>query len=158
MRILIMGGTAFVGRHIAQAALGAGHDVTLFHRGQTGRGLFPAATEILGDRNDEAALAQLSGGSNGNGAGWDATVDVSAYLPRQVRALASALGGRGGQATVRLHLLGLQDPGHARLQRGRTAERAARTRVGGGLPGELRRAQGGLRAAGRRAVSGRARR
>jgi 2'-hydroxyisoflavone reductase len=97
MRILIMGGTAFVGRHIAQAALGAGHDVTLFHRGQTGRGLFPAATEILGDRNDEAALAQLSGGSNGNGAGWDATVDVSAYLPRQVRALAAALGGRGGQ-------------------------------------------------------------
>src|SRR5512146_1232293 len=82
MRILIMGGTAFVGRHIAQAALGAGHDVTPFHRGQTGRGLFPAATETLGD---------------GNGAGWDATVDVSAYLPGQVRALAGALGGRGGQ-------------------------------------------------------------
>ena len=97
MRILIMGGTAFVGRHIAQAALDAGHDVTLFHRGQTGRGLFPAASEILGDRNDEAALAHLSGSVNGNGAGWDATVDVSAYLPRQVRALAGALGGRGGQ-------------------------------------------------------------
>jgi 2'-hydroxyisoflavone reductase len=95
MRILIMGGTAFVGRHIAQAALDAGHDVTLFHRGQTGRGLFPGATEVLGDRNDEAALAQLSG--SGNGAGWDATVDVSAYLPGQVRALASALGGSGGQ-------------------------------------------------------------
>jgi 2'-hydroxyisoflavone reductase len=93
MRILIMGGTAFVGRHIAQAALDAGHDVTLFHRGQTNQGLFPEATEILGDRNDEAALAQLSG----NGAGWDATVDVSAYLPRQVRATAAALGGRGGQ-------------------------------------------------------------
>src|SRR5690349_2463978 len=97
MRILIMGGTAFVGRHIAQAAPDAGHDVTLSHRGQTGRGLSPAATEILGDRNDEAALAQLSGSLNGNGAGWDATVDVSAYLPRQVRALAAALGGRGGQ-------------------------------------------------------------
>ena len=36
MRILIMGGTAFVGRHIAQAAIDAGHDVTLFHRGRTG--------------------------------------------------------------------------------------------------------------------------
>jgi len=91
MRILIIGGTSFVGRHIAQAALDAGHDVTLFHRGQTNPGLFPSATEILGDRNDESALAQLGSAS------WDATVDVSAYLPGQVRTLAAALDGRGGQ-------------------------------------------------------------
>src|SRR5215467_2605518 len=91
MRILIIGGTSFVGRHIAQAALDAGHDVTLFHRGQTNPGLFPTATEILGDRNDESALAQLGSAS------WDATVDVSAYLPGQVRTLAAALDGRGGQ-------------------------------------------------------------
>jgi 2'-hydroxyisoflavone reductase len=91
MRILIMGGTRFVGRHITEAALGAGHDVTLLHRGQTGAGLFPGAAHLQGDRNSEADLAQLSGGQ------WDATVDVNAYLPRQVRALAAALGGRGGQ-------------------------------------------------------------
>jgi 2'-hydroxyisoflavone reductase len=91
MRILIMGGTSFVGRHIAQAAIDSGHDVTVFHRGQTNPGLFPAATEVLGDRNDESALAQLGSGE------WDATVDVSAYLPRQVRDLAAALDGRGGQ-------------------------------------------------------------
>ena len=91
MRILIMGGTAFVGRHIAQAAVDAGHDVTLYHRGRTGAGLFPGATHVLGDRNSSRDLAALGG------AEWDATVDVSAYRPGQVRSLAGALGGRGGQ-------------------------------------------------------------
>jgi nucleoside-diphosphate-sugar epimerase len=90
MRILIMGGTAFVGRHIAQAAVDAGHDVTLHHRGQTGAGLFPEAAHVLGDRNSDADLAALRDGR------WDATVDVSGYLPRQVRALAGVLDGRGG--------------------------------------------------------------
>jgi 2'-hydroxyisoflavone reductase len=92
MRILIMGGTAFVGRHIAEAAIDAGHKVTLFHRGQTGAGLFPQATHLTGDRN--GSLSALSGQS------WDATIDVSAYVPRQVRSLHAALGGadqRGGR-------------------------------------------------------------
>lgn len=89
MRILIIGGTAFVGRHIAQAALSAGHDVTLFHRGHTGMDLFPEAWHLTGDRNED--LSALAAGS------WDATIDVCAYLPGQVRALAEALDGRGGQ-------------------------------------------------------------
>lgn len=88
MRILVMGGTAFVGRHIVAAALDGGHEVTLFHRGQTGAELFPQATHLTGDRNE--SLSVLAEGS------WDATVDVSAYLPRQVAALAAALAGRGG--------------------------------------------------------------
>ena len=41
MRILLIGGTRFVGRHVVDAALAAGHDVTIFHRGQTGPDLFP---------------------------------------------------------------------------------------------------------------------
>lgn len=89
MRILIIGGTAFVGRHITQAALDAGHDVTLFNRGQTGPALFPQAEHVTGDRN--ADLSALTDGR------WDATVDVCAYLPRQVRSLAEALAGRGGR-------------------------------------------------------------
>jgi len=89
MRILIMGGTAFVGRHIARAAIDAGHQVTLFHRGQTGADLFPEAAHLTGDRND--SLAVLGQGE------WDATVDVSAYVPRQVRSLAAELDGLGGQ-------------------------------------------------------------
>jgi 2'-hydroxyisoflavone reductase len=89
MRILIIGGTAFVGRHIAQAALDAGHDVTLFHRGKTGASLFPQATHLTGDR--DADLSALAGHD------FDATVDVCAYFPRQVRSLAAALDGRGGR-------------------------------------------------------------
>ena len=89
MRILIIGGTAFVGRHIAQAAIDAGHDVTLFNRGQTGPALFPQAQHLIGDRNgDLSVLADSS---------WEATIDVCAYFPRQVRSLAAALAGRGGR-------------------------------------------------------------
>jgi 2'-hydroxyisoflavone reductase len=88
MRILIIGGTAFVGRHIAQAAVDAGHQLTLFNRGRTGPGLFPQAEHLAGDRNLD--LHTLSTGH------WDATVDVCGYLPRQVRVLAEALDGRGG--------------------------------------------------------------
>jgi 2'-hydroxyisoflavone reductase len=88
MRILVIGGTAFVGRHIAEAAIAAGHDVTLFHRGQTGAELFPQATHLTGDRNSD--LSALAGGR------WAATIDVCGYLPRQVRTLAEALDGRGG--------------------------------------------------------------
>jgi 2'-hydroxyisoflavone reductase len=89
MRILIIGGTVFVGRHIAEAALAAGHDVTVFHRGRTGADLFPSATHLTGDRNED--LSALSTGQ------WDATIDVCAYFPSQVRQLGEALGGRGGQ-------------------------------------------------------------
>ena len=89
MRILIIGGTVFVGRHITEAALARGHDVTVFHRGRSGVDLFPLASDLLGDRDED--LSALSAGN------WDATIDVCAYFPRQVRSLADALGGRGGQ-------------------------------------------------------------
>jgi 2'-hydroxyisoflavone reductase len=88
MRILIIGGTQFVGRHLAQAAIRAGHDVSLFHRGRTGADLFPEASHLTGDR--DADMSALAAGS------WDATIDVCAYLPRQVHSLAEALDGRGG--------------------------------------------------------------
>ncbi len=88
MRILMIGGTAFVGRHIAAAALDAGHDLTLFHRGKTGTDLFPQATHLTGDRNED--LSALADGR------YDATIDLCAYFPRQVRSLAAALDGRGG--------------------------------------------------------------
>lgn len=86
MRLLVIGGTRFVGRHVVEAALAAGHDVTLVHRSTTQ--LFPSATHVLADRNDD--LSALADGE------WDATVDLCAYLPRQVRSLAAALGSRGG--------------------------------------------------------------
>ncbi|HEX6151407.1 NAD-dependent epimerase/dehydratase family protein [Nocardioides sp.] len=86
MRLLVIGGTRFVGKHLVEAALAAGHDVTLVHRSSTT--LFPSARHVLADRNRD--LSALGDGE------WDATVDVCAYLPTQVRALADALGDRGG--------------------------------------------------------------
>jgi nucleoside-diphosphate-sugar epimerase len=89
MKILVIGGTQFVGRHIVTRLLADGDDVTLFHRGLTNPGLFPDAEHLLGDRNSD--LSALAAGD------WDATIDTSAYFPRQVRNLASALEGRGGR-------------------------------------------------------------
>ena len=86
MRLLVIGGTRFVGRHLVEAALAAGHDVTLVHRSATE--LFPSARHVLADRDDD--LSALADGE------WDATVDMCAYLPGQVRSLAAALGDRGG--------------------------------------------------------------
>lgn len=91
MRILVIGGTQFVGRHIVEAAIGRGHDITLFHRGVTGDDLFPEAEHLHGDRNSD--LDVLAAGE------WDATIDTSAYVPRQVRSLAEVLGDRGGHYT-----------------------------------------------------------
>ncbi|GIG56020.1 isoflavone reductase [Longispora fulva] len=93
MRILIIGGTRFIGRHIAATALAAGHEVTLLHRGRTGGDLFDgAARHLLADRDDPDALAAtLADGE------WDATIDICAYLPGQVTTLADALGARGGR-------------------------------------------------------------
>jgi 2'-hydroxyisoflavone reductase len=92
VRVLVVGGTRFVGRHIVQAQLDAGHEVTLFHRGTGTDDPFPAAEHRHGNRDGD--LAELAEGE------WDATIDVSAYLPRQVRELGEALGrsaGRGGR-------------------------------------------------------------
>ncbi len=91
MRILIIGGTQFVGRHMAEVAVSRGHDVTLFHRGKTGADLFPGCEHILGDRDHD--LARLADGV------WDATIDACAYVPRQVTELLDALGDRAGLFT-----------------------------------------------------------
>jgi 2'-hydroxyisoflavone reductase len=87
MRLLVLGGTAFVGRAIVEAALTIGADVTLFGRGQTGTELFPQLTRLSGDRDtgDYAALGQGT---------WDAVVDVSGYVPRHVGEAMAAIADR----------------------------------------------------------------
>ncbi len=83
MRLLFIGGTRFVGRHLAERAVAAGHEVTVFHRGQTGKGDIAGAEEILGDR--DGGLDRLGGRE------WDTVVDTSGYFPRVVAASASKL-------------------------------------------------------------------
>jgi 2'-hydroxyisoflavone reductase len=80
MRILILGGTRFVGRHLVTAAVARGHVVTLFHRGQTNPGLHDGVERVLGDR--DGGLDVLAGRT------FDAVVDVSGYFPRVVGASA----------------------------------------------------------------------
>lgn len=77
MKVLIIGGTQFVGRHLAEAALAAGHQVTLFNRGRTGPGLYPQAESLQGDRDGN--LEALKGRT------WDVVFDPSGYLPRIVQ-------------------------------------------------------------------------
>jgi 2'-hydroxyisoflavone reductase len=89
MKILIIGGTQFVGRHLTESALAAGHDVTLFHRGKTNKGLYPQAEEIFGDR--DGGLDALDGQS------WDVVFDTCGYVPRVVRQSAEALRDRVGR-------------------------------------------------------------
>ncbi len=84
MRILIIGGTIFLGRHIREVALANGHAVTIFHRGQHALGAAPNIQEILGDRENPTDLARLASGH------WDAIIDTCAYVPRQIRLLQSA--------------------------------------------------------------------
>lgn len=89
LRLLVLGGTRFVGRHFAQAARAAGHHLTLFNRGQSGPAPVEGIVELRGDRrSDLSALAQGE---------WDAVVDCCGYLPREVQASASLLRARVGR-------------------------------------------------------------
>jgi 2'-hydroxyisoflavone reductase len=83
LRILVLGGTKFLGRATVEAALGRRHDVTLFNRGETNPDLFPEVEKVRGDRT--ADLSALEGRS------WDAVVDPSGYFPGVVRRSAEAL-------------------------------------------------------------------
>ena len=83
MKLLVLGGTKFLGRAAVEAALARGHDVTLFNRGETSPELFPEAEKLRGDRQGD--LSALEGRS------WDAAIDPSGYVPQVVRASAEAL-------------------------------------------------------------------
>jgi 2'-hydroxyisoflavone reductase len=83
MKILIIGGTKFLGRHLVESALARGHNVTLFNRGKTNPGLFPQVETLLGDREHD--LEKLAGRA------WDAVIDVAGYFPRIVRLAATGL-------------------------------------------------------------------
>src|SRR3954451_4634136 len=88
MRILILGGTVFLGRHVAAEALARGHELTLFTRGRNNPDLFPQATHLRGDRSSD--LSALGSGE------WDIVVDTSGYKGEEVAASAQLLADRAG--------------------------------------------------------------
>ena len=83
LRILVLGGTKFLGVHIVELALQRGHSVSLFNRGKTNADLFPQLEHLKGDR--DAQLDSLKGKR------WDAVIDDSGYVPRHVRLSAELL-------------------------------------------------------------------
>lgn len=88
MKLLVIGGTQFVGRHLVLAALARGDQVTLFNRGQTASAP-PGVEWRRGDRRSD--LSSLAAGE------WDAVVDACGYLPGEVAAMVDALDGRFGR-------------------------------------------------------------
>jgi 2'-hydroxyisoflavone reductase len=88
MKLLILGGTVFVGRHIVVAARAAGHEVTRFNRGRQDPGLFADLERLRGDRNGDVSALR--------GRRFDAVIDLSGYTATQVRTTAEALDGTVG--------------------------------------------------------------
>lgn len=89
LRILILGGTGFIGPHQVRYAVGRGHKVTVFNRGKTNPALFPDVEHLEGDRNGKLdALRNRE---------WDAVIDNPATLPRWVRDSAQLLKEQAGQ-------------------------------------------------------------
>jgi 2'-hydroxyisoflavone reductase len=91
VRLLILGGTVFLGYAIAEEAVARGHEVTTFSRGKSASGLLSNVKHLTGDR--DGGLQALEQGT------WDAVIDTSGYLPRVVKASAELLEGRVGQYT-----------------------------------------------------------
>jgi 2'-hydroxyisoflavone reductase len=83
MKLLIIGGTIFLGRHLVEAAQARGHEVTIFNRGQHNPELFPEVEKLHGDRI--VSLDALRGRR------WDAVIDTCGYVPKAVRASAELL-------------------------------------------------------------------
>ncbi len=83
MKILIIGGAIFLGRHLIDAAQARGHEVTIFNRGLHDSGVLPEVERIKGDRTGD--LSELSGRR------WDAVIDTCGFTPNVVRASARLL-------------------------------------------------------------------
>jgi 2'-hydroxyisoflavone reductase len=95
VKLLVLGGTRFLGRHFVDAALARGHDVTIFTRGVQPVPWARKIAHLVGNRDPriEPGLSTLRAGE------WDAAIDLSGYVPRCVNASVAALAGRVGHYT-----------------------------------------------------------
>ncbi|HXG91350.1 MAG TPA: NAD-dependent epimerase/dehydratase family protein [Blastocatellia bacterium] len=83
MKVLIIGGTAFLGRHLVEASLARGHEVTIFNRGRYEIEFTRDVERLTGDRASD--LSALEGRT------WDRVIDTCGFVPRVVRASAELL-------------------------------------------------------------------
>ncbi|MBI4164658.1 MAG: NAD-dependent epimerase/dehydratase family protein [Acidobacteria bacterium] len=91
LRVLILGGTGFIGPHYVRAALARGHKVAVFNRGKSKAELPSGVERLVGDRNGDLAAIKNRD--------WDAVIDLPTYVPAWVRSLGEALHGRVGHYT-----------------------------------------------------------
>ncbi len=82
MKLLIIGGTRFVGRHLVDEALHGGHDVTLFNRGKNSS-IFPNVTQLHGDRDKDVSVLKEKS--------FEAVIDTCGYIPRHLQMVADVL-------------------------------------------------------------------
>lgn len=87
MRLLVLGGTYFLGRAIVEDALSRGYALTLFNRGKRGAP-FPNVENLIGDRTKDISALEAE---VARGRTWDAVIDTSGYVPRIVKTTATAL-------------------------------------------------------------------
>lgn len=78
LKVLILGGTGFIGPHFVEVLRAAGHKLTLFNRGKRNPGLFPDVEHLSGDRNGQIDALK--------GRDWDVVIDNSGYFPAQTQA------------------------------------------------------------------------
>ncbi len=86
LRVLILGGTGFIGRHFVRAARDRGHLVSVFSRGKTDPEISTDVEMLIGDRNNDLSPIMSRD--------WDAVLDLAVYVPKWVRSLGEALRGR----------------------------------------------------------------
>ncbi|WP_329565161.1 NAD-dependent epimerase/dehydratase family protein [Kitasatospora sp. NBC_01266] len=96
MRILILGGSVFLGRAFVTEALARGHQVTTFNRGRSGPDL-PGTEAVRGDRDSDQDLAALVARAPGAERSWDLVIDTSGQQPHTVARAARALRGHAGR-------------------------------------------------------------
>ena len=106
LKVLVIGGTGFLGPHTVRRLQERGHTVTLFNRGRTNPGLFPDVEKLRGDRKTD--LKALEGRK------WDAVLDPSAYIPADVTRSATLLAPNVGHYLLISSDLRLQGAEHAR--------------------------------------------
>ena len=95
MKVLVIGGTSFIGLHVVDQMLQAGHEVTIFNRGRTNPDfeLQPGVERLTGDRERAEELQVLKGRE------WDAVVDTCGFDPRVVKLSTDVLAGSVGHYT-----------------------------------------------------------
>jgi 2'-hydroxyisoflavone reductase len=113
VRILVLGGTRFLGRGAVDAALARGHQVTLFNRGRSSPELYPEVEHLRGDRDGD--LTPLRGRD------FDAAIDTSGFLPRVVRASCELLSDSVGHYSF-VSTVGVYDLSRANTEESWTKE------------------------------------